>query len=442
LPNNNKDSINRLLHLIHQFIEKKIVVLDKFERKDVKIFHYYNEIVRYWSKLNYIFRKTFRSLNQVDISKDELVRYIYSTYRVIFENSSNNEILKELNLSKNQELSYLIFFNKLREFSIKIALKHKQLKEKLSIEEAIPTFVINRLLPVMNFEFLKKNIQFMNNLTKYDNFFRINDFSDSVVNQRLINEIKEELKTYNISIKQDKEIPELYKIPREKKSLVLRSKSYILGKLNFQDKASAAVIRVLSPEPHDYIFDMCAAPGMKTSLISKYSKNQAKIVASDFNIDRLLISKNLFLKSNILNLYLINADSINFPIRFENYFDKILLDAPCTGSGTFLTNPELKWRQNRSFLYQNITIQEKLLKSALRLLKPNGILVYSTCSLYAEEGELQILKFLDLLEALELPKWFSPSYKINDRIIHGTGRLFPSIHHTQGFFIGKFKKKE
>ena len=119
-----------------------------------------------------------------------------------------------------------------------------------------------------------------------------------------------------------------------------------------------------------------------------------------------------------------------------------MLDAPCTGNGTFLTNPELKWRQNDNFLHQNTVLQKKLLEKALKLLKPNGILVYSTCSLYPEEGEHLIMNFQDFLEPQTLPKWFSPSYNIEGTVLPGTGRLFPAIHHTQGFFIGKFKKKE
>jgi 16S rRNA C967 or C1407 C5-methylase (RsmB/RsmF family) len=86
-------------------------------------------------------------------------------------------------------------------------------------------------------------------------------------------------------------------------------------------------------------------------------------------------------------------------------------------------------------------LQEKLLKSAINLLKPSGILVYSTCSLYPEEGEYQVLKILNHLIPMELPTWFSPSYKIDNQDIPGTGRLFPATHHTKGFFIAKFKKK-
>ena len=82
-----------------------------------------------------------------------------------------------------------------------------------------------------------------------------------------------------------------------------------------------------------------------------------------------------------------------------------------------------------------------MLATAIDYLKPDGILVYATCTLYPEEGELQILKVKDLLDPIQLPDWISPSYEINGEILNGTGRLFPHIHHSQGFFIGKFKKK-
>ena len=117
------------------------------------------------------------------------------------------------------------------------------------------------------------------------------------------------------------------------------------------------------------------------------------------------------------------------------------MDAPCTGSGAFSRSPELKWRQNEQFLYQNVTLQAKLLETALELLKKGGILVYSTCSLYLEEGEMQVSRILDRVDPMEMPKWMSKSYEINGKTIPGTARLFPAIQGTQGFFIGKFKKK-
>ena len=140
------------------------------------------------------------------------------------------------------------------------------------------------------------------------------------------------------------------------------------------------------------------------------------------------------------NIFVLLNDSINPPFRNDIKFDKILLDPPCTGSGTFSSSPELKWRQNFSFLNQNVKLQEMLLQNSVNYLKKEGILVYSTCSVYFEEGEAQIQKILKHFTPIILPNWISKSYKINGASLEGMGRLFPSIHHSQGFFVAKIKK--
>ena len=442
MRNQNKIPIIKILNLLNQFIEGKIVNLDNINRENPYIFHYHTEIIRYWSKLNFIFQKTLRSLNSDDLSQKERSKYIYITYRVIEENASINNIERDFDLSRNQESKILQFISKLKTFSWKRALRSKSKRERLSIEEAIPTFVIDRLLPVMSFEFLKENVKSMNKFHDYNNFIHITNFRKQTPKDKIFEDLEKEIKTFDIPIKRDQDITELFSIPHDKKSIILRSKSYKSGKIIFQDKGSVAVVKVLSPQPDEFIFDMCAAPGNKTSIIAQDTLNQARIIAGEFLPVRAYVMAKQIKQNNFKNIHLINTDSIQFPLQFENQFDRVLLDAPCTGSGTFVTNPELKWRQNWDFLYQNIILQEKLIRSSLRLLKPNGIFVYSTCSLYPEEGEMQILKFIDQLEPFKLPEWLSPSYEIKDFIIHGTGRLFPSIHHTHGFFIGKFKKKE
>ncbi|TFG23026.1 MAG: RsmB/NOP family class I SAM-dependent RNA methyltransferase [Promethearchaeota archaeon] len=437
-----KLSINKVIYLLDQFIEGEIVNLDRINRQDPGTFHYYTEIVRYWSKLNYVFQKTLRAVKLVDLPEKERAKFIYIIYRILEENASINNIKEELDLSKIQEFKISHFINKLISFSWKRALNGKAYREKLSIKEAIPTFFIDRLLPYTSIDFLKENVRSMNRYHTYKNFLRISNLRKSFSANAIFKDLKQELKTYHIALKQDQEIPELIDTPYDIKSKVLETKSYKSGNLVFQDKGSVAVVKVLSPQKYESICDMCAAPGNKTNLIAQDTFNQARIIAGEFLSNRVYEMAKRIDPDSFRNIHLINTDSIQFPSRFENYFDRVLLDAPCTGSGTFVTNPELKWRQNWDFLYQNITLQEKLIRSALRLLKPNGIFVYSTCSLYPEEGELQILKFLEQLEPLKLPAWFSPSYKINDQVIAGTGRLFPALHHTHGFFIGKFKKKE
>jgi 16S rRNA (cytosine967-C5)-methyltransferase len=403
-------------------------------RKNKAVVHYYNEIVRFWSKLNFIIKRTYIGSEQLGVEKNS--KYLYVTYRILWEHASEQEIMGEI---RKIDIKFL---KRLKTFSWKKALIHKDEEEQLSIRESIPRFMIKHLLPVMGLDFLKKNANFMNRIdNKIEITIRVNNLIKNVSSKDIFGQIKEDFAQYKIKHRRDNDLPELYWIPLFQKNIVMNFSLYQKGYLIFQDKASATVIKALSPREEDKVFDMCAAPGMKTNLIAQYMNNTGRIIASDFLPERVKMMKNLLNKLNVLNTEILNTDSIIFPIRFQNYFDKILLDAPCTGSGNLFSNPELKWRQNKKFLQQNLTLQRKLMQSAINLLKPGGIFVYSTCSLYPEEGEYLILDFLDLLKPLDLPKWVSPSYQIDDKPLPGTGRLFPSIHQTQGFFIGKFKKK-
>ncbi|MFX0080926.1 MAG: RsmB/NOP family class I SAM-dependent RNA methyltransferase [Candidatus Hodarchaeota archaeon] len=391
--------------------------------------------MRYWSKINFIIRRILP--NTITPTTSQLAQLLYATYRILWERTSDNTIYYEMKRINKS------FLKNLRKFSWEKALNRKDEKERLSICEAIPSFMINHLLSVSSLDFIRDNIQAMNGLNENAvTFVRINRLLEKDLNSDLNSVIKTEFEKEKISFNKDPHIRDLLTIPITLKNNVLKTDIYQEGHLIFQDKASAAVIQVLSPQPGELICDMCAAPGMKTSLIAQNMNNRGHIIAGEFLDQRTIIMKDLLNHLSVLNTHILNTDSIIFPIRFENIFDRILLDAPCTGNGAFLINPELKWRQNENFLHQNTVLQKKLFESALKILKPNGILVYSTCSLYPEEGEYIIMNFQDYLEPQNLPKWFSPSYIIEDSVLPGTGRLFPSIHQTQGFFIGKFKKKE
>ncbi|MHA2391030.1 MAG: RsmB/NOP family class I SAM-dependent RNA methyltransferase [Promethearchaeota archaeon] len=390
--------------------------------------------MRFWNKLNFIIKRVLPY--SITINTDQLAQYLYITYRILWENASNKALLKEI---KGVDVAFL---KNLRKFSLEKALQNKDEKERLSICDAVPSFMIDHLLPFMSLKIIKNNIEAMNRLAGGNKTqVRINRLLEKDPTSNLNIVIKDEFKKMKIPFLKDSYLEDLITIPSNKKYEVLKSNLYQKGFLVFQDKASAVVTHLLSPQSRDIICDMCAAPGIKTSLIAQGMNNKGHLIAGEFLYNRIRIMSQLLNHLNVLNTHILNIDSIAFPLRFENIFDKILLDAPCTGSGTFLTNPELKWRQNQKFLHQNTVLQKKLFESALRLLKPEGILVYSTCSLYPEEGEHIIMNYLNQLEPQSLPAWFSPSYMINGSELPGTGRLFPSIHHTKGFFIGKFKKK-
>lgn len=426
--------IQTILKLISKFIKNDTGYSSENLRKNSTIVHYYNEIIRFWNKLNFVTIRTLKLSDSREVNK--MSKYLYATYRILWEQATEKEVLREIKKIDKK------FLNKLHSFSWNKALIHKNEIEKFSIKNSIPTFMIEHLLPIMSKDFLKENVKFMNREgNNIELTLRVNNLHKEVSSKGLETKIRKRFNKEKIEYRKDNDIPELFWIPITQKNKVVKNSFYQKGYIIFQDKASTTVIKTLSPSKEDRICDMCAAPGMKTSLMAQWMNNKGHIIAGDFLNDRVKMMKNLINQLNVLNVHIINTDSIILPIRFQHFFDKILLDAPCTGSGNFLANPELKWRQNNKFLRQNLILQKKLIKSALNLLKPNGIFVYSTCSLYPEEGEYQILNFIDYLEPLNLPKWVSPSYVINNNTIPGTGRLFPSLHHTQGFFIGKFKKK-
>jgi len=429
-------AVKIILHLLSEFIQGRTQILSAENRKNNEITHYYYEIVRYWSKLNFIINKTLRSLEKNLHVEKELL--LYTTYRVMFEKAKIQDILMEVD--QNEKL--LIYLKRLENFSWTIALKGKMKVEALSISEAIPSFFIERLLPVMKYSFLKKNIRMMNQYHSQNSLsLRVNSLAFNKPLKEILKLIESDLQKEGIKIKQDKEIPYILHIQAKYKSKIITSKWYRDNVLVFQDKGSAAIVGLLKPFKKEYICDLCAAPGIKSSLIMQLSNKQSRLLCNDFSKSRLQFTKAFFLNMKVLNTFLLNSDGINLPVKLGIRFDKILVDAPCTGSGTFISTPELKWRQNYAFLNQCVTIQKKLIQSSLNLLKSGGILVYSTCSLYPEEGEYQINEIYDQISPLELPEFFSPSYKINNKVLKGTGRLFPSIHNTQGFFVSRLKKK-
>ncbi|MBN1214777.1 MAG: RsmB/NOP family class I SAM-dependent RNA methyltransferase [Candidatus Lokiarchaeota archaeon] len=441
-----QNSIKIILKLIYKFSIRERGILKKEYHKNQIIYHYFYEIVRYWNTINYIVKKNLRFIKKVQKIKEEIVPiYFYISYRIIWEHAPVHIILKEIDFFfKNKEIQekdkIKDFIKALKTFSLLKALKNKKKKDEiLSIEYGVPSFFIKILSRYMDMEFIKKNIIFMNDIKnqKYSIWFNLNKIKkeEKYNHQIIINDLKKK----GIEILEDKDINYLYHV--NNRNEIIDSEYFKKGYVFFQNKASFAVIEILNPSINDFIFDMCAGSGIKTSLITEKLNNKYNLIAAEFDNNRTIEFKKIIINFDKKRFNIINSDSIDPPFRDNIQFDKILLDAPCSGSGTFKANPELKWRQNIGFLNQNITLQEKLIKSALEILKPGGIFVYSTCSLYAEEGELQIKKFLKYLDPLDLPKWISPSYTIDNMRINGTGRLYPANHKTEGFFIAKFKKK-
>jgi NOL1/NOP2/sun family putative RNA methylase len=159
---------------------------------------------------------------------------------------------------------------------------------------------------------------------------------------------------------------------------------YLQGYYYLQEAASQVAVEILDPKENEIILDMCAAPGGKTSQISQYTNNKATIIALDLKRERLEALKNNLQRMGCTNVVCYNKDA-RYVDDIGIKFDKILLDAPC--SGNFVTDNDWFNKRDLAGIKTNARHQKELLKIAVKVLKPNGTIVYSTCSLELEEDE-------------------------------------------------------
>lgn len=213
------------------------------------------------------------------------------------------------------------------------------------------------------------------------------------------------------------------------------------GLVAIQDEASQLVPHLLRVREGDSMLDLCAAPGMKASQFAESMKN-GRLLASDLSLTRLRTARRLAKNmrgaagTGVPPLWLC-CDGAQ-PLPFVTQFDRILVDVPCSGTGTIQRNPEIKWRLKREDLARYAEVQQRLLANALSHLKPGGRLVYSTCSLEPEENEQVVEPVLaanpgfSLLRKDELRKEFPVLEPLFDAA--GWFRTHPTRDNMDGFF--------
>lgn len=220
---------------------------------------------------------------------------------------------------------------------------------------------------------------------------------------------------------------------------------FLLGYFYLQEAAAQVPVELLDLNKEDIVLDMCAAPGGKTTQIAQVMQNKGAIIAIEKKRHRLISLKSSLERMGVSNTaaYLFDANDARF-LGIE--FDKVLLDAPC--SGNFVT--DRNWFNKKSFegIQRMAEMQKSLIKSALSVLKKDGILVYSTCSLEPEENELNMewmLKhFKVVIEKTNLKIGSEGLTKVFgkklDPYIANCRRFWPNKTKTEGFFIARIRK--
>eukprot|EP00744_Colponema_vietnamica_P003276 GILI01005045.1.p1 GENE.GILI01005045.1~~GILI01005045.1.p1 ORF type:complete len:725 (+),score=299.39 GILI01005045.1:1017-3191(+) len=226
---------------------------------------------------------------------------------------------------------------------------------------------------------------------------------------------------------------------------------YLAGHYMLQSASSFCPVMALAPQPGERVLDMAAAPGGKTTYIGQLMKNSGVLFANDFKAERLKsLIANLH-RLGVQNAVVTNYDGRKFP-KVMKGFDRVLLDAPCSGLGVIARDPSIKYQKTQKDVQKMSHLQKELVLAAIDCVDANsktgGYIVYSTCSIAVEENEWVVdyalkhraVKLVDPGLDFGEPgfvnyrdKHFHPSLK-------HTRRFYPHIHNMDGFFVAKFKK--
>ncbi|TFH29935.1 MAG: RsmB/NOP family class I SAM-dependent RNA methyltransferase [Promethearchaeota archaeon] len=228
---------------------------------------------------------------------------------------------------------------------------------------------------------------------------------------------------------------------------------YLKGLYYIQSLGSMIPAHLLYPRPGDQVIDMCAAPGSKTSQMAlQYMENQGNLLAIDIKESRIQSLISNLHRMNVTNTIAIPYDASRVFTQHLGKFqpNKILLDAPCSGSGIIRLDPSVKRTKNDNQIIRLQQKQKELLKAGLKLLQPGGTLVYSTCSFFYQENEMVVAEVLGDMENVEiiepqedigLPGFSSIGDLDFGYDLVKTRRLTPHLHDTDAFFLCILHKK-
>ncbi len=229
-----------------------------------------------------------------------------------------------------------------------------------------------------------------------------------------------------------------------------RSDSFRRGLISIQDEASQAIPLLLGVQLQDTVLDLCAAPGGKTPPLVRGAGSEGTVVATDRHAHRLRAMRNQFERLGLGSVQIVELDAAH-DLPFGRQFDRILVDAPCSGTGTLARHPEIRWRLRPEQFSEFHQLQVGILASAIKQLAPGGRIVYSTCSMEPEENEEVVSEALANAPSIkpvardEVAKSLVPHVVpgLDARsLVDATGefRTSPAAQRTDGFFAAVLEK--
>ncbi|WP_335993844.1 16S rRNA (cytosine(967)-C(5))-methyltransferase RsmB [Fusobacterium polymorphum] len=355
-----------------------------------------------------------------------------SIYQITFMNSDDKGVVWEATeLAKKYSIAISKFINgTLRNYLRNKDSELKRLDDEKNYEVlySIPKWFYDTLEKQYGNENLKQAITSLKKIPYLS--VRVNKLKYSE------EEFEEFLKEKDIQI--IKKVDTVYYV---NSGLIINSEEFKTGKIIAQDASSYLAAKNLGVMPNELVLDICAAPGGKTAVLAEEMKNSGEVIAIDIHQHKIkLIDTNMKkLGIDIVKAIVMDARNVN---KQGRKFDKILVDVPCSGYGVIRKKPEILYSKNRENIEELAKLQLEILNSAADILKDGGELIYSTCTITAEENTNNIKKFLEERKEFKIEKLYIPENVLGDYDSLGGFCINYKEEIMDNFYIIKLKKGE
>lgn len=381
------------------------------------------------SNINYLdyFIKKYSDIGFSKISKKARVILEIAFFELIFMNSSSNyaSVNEAVSLAKKHDNRAKNFVNALlrkftsNEENINQARNYdfsdiKNTQDFIETKYSVSKYIAKRLISNYDKNFVFELLSSMSKTP--DIFIRANNLRTN------IDEFKTNLDDLNLKYEILDEKNMIFSLKNFKD--ISKNKLYEQGLFSVQDYASMLCVLSLEPKPYENILDICSAPGGKSIFIAQLMDNKCSLLSLDISKNKLNL---LDVQAQRLGIDIIKTgvnDGAIYKADYEEKFDKILCDVPCSGIGILRRKPEIRYKEFED-IDELIKVQKSILKNASSYLKKGGYMIYSTCTLGREENQDVIDDFLSKNSNFEMI--FSKEY-------------YPNIDNTDGFFVCKIKK--
>jgi 16S rRNA (cytosine967-C5)-methyltransferase len=305
--------------------------------------------------------------------------------------------------------------------------------ERLALETSHPLWLVKRWVKQFGIEEARKMCE--TNLLPPEQTARVNTARATV------NEVIERLRMDGIEAEQGHVAPEAIKA---EKGNFANTTAFKEGYLTIQDESSMLVARALGVQENDQVLDSCAAPGGKSTHIAELMNNTGQVISLDIHDHKVKLIQEQAARLQLTNIHAKMLDSRKVGERFaKETFDKILVDAPCSGFGVLRRKPDIKYAKKETDIFALAKIQLDILEAVAPLLKKGGTLVYSTCTVDQEENGDVVKEFLRRHSDFEIDETMKKRLpdKVQPYVKDGQLQILPHYFGSDGFFIASLRKK-